>query len=77
MTIVIRFVFRHVKTRLYGFCFGKPRISIFPTKNVNFTSGGGGILAAVTFLCDTSWENSIFLLKSFELFGNILGRDIK
>ena len=25
--------------------------------------GGGGGLAAVTFLCGTSWEHSIFVLK--------------
>ena len=37
---------------------------------------GGGGMAAVTFLCDT-WENSIFLLKVFGLFENILGKDIK
>ena len=34
-------------------------------------------MVAVTFLCDASWENSIFLLNSFGLFGNILERDIK
>ena len=39
--------------------------------------GGGGGLVAVTFLCDTSWENSIFLLKMFGRFGNILEKDIK
>ena len=32
---------------------------------------------AVKFHCDTSWETSIFLLKIFGLFGNILERDIK
>ena len=36
---------------------------------------GRGI-AAVTFLCDTLWENSIFLLKFFGPFENILERDI-
>ena len=42
--------------------------------------GGGGVcvwggerVAAVTFLCDT-WKNSMFLQKSFGLFGNILER---
>ena len=60
-------------------CLGKPHISILPTRNVNCTFGGGGGggegLAAVTFFCDT-WNNSIFLLKIFELFGNVLERDI-
>ena len=37
-------------------------ISILTTKNVN---------AAVTFLCDTWWEDSIFQ-KHFGVFGNIL-----
>ena len=37
--------------------------------------GGRRGLAAVTFLSDT-WENSIFLLKKFGLFENILERDI-
>ena len=56
---------------------GKPHISDFTHKlrNVNCRLGGGGGGAAVTFLCDT-WENSIFLLKNFGNFGNILERDI-
>ena len=55
---------------------GKPHISDFTHKlrNVNCRWGGGGG-AAVTFLCDT-WENSIFLLKNFGIFGNILEGDI-
>ena len=60
-------------------------MSIFCTRNVNFMfgcackwpaagkwgGGGWGELAALAFLCDTSWENSIIR------FGNILERDIK
>ena len=46
------------------------------TSIVRLKGGGGGGMAAVTFLCDT-WENSIFLLKVFGLFENILGKDIK
>ena len=38
--------------------------------------GEGGGLATVTFLCDNSWEKSIFLLKNFGLFGNILDRNM-
>ena len=30
--------------------------------------GGGSALAAVTFLCDTSWENSIFLSRKIQDF---------
>ena len=38
---------------------------------------GGGGLAGVTFLCDTLWENSIFLLKNFLTFWNNLGKGYK
>ena len=45
---------------------GKPRISILSTRNVICTFGGGG-LTAVTFLCKTSWKNSIVFFKSFNI----------
>ena len=64
---------------------GKPHISNLPTRNVNLTFGcvcscggrTGGGLAGVTFLCDTLWENSIFLLKNFLTFWNNLGKGYK
>ena len=45
----------------------KPHISIFSTRNVicSFGGGGGGSgFAAVTFLCKTSWKNSIVFSKA-------------
>jgi hypothetical protein len=42
---------------------GKPRILILSTRNVIWTFGGGRF-AAVTFLCETSWKNSIVFLKA-------------
>ena len=38
-------------------------------------SGGGG--GGVTFLCDTSWENSTFLLKNFLTFWKHLEKGYK
>ena len=32
-----------------------------------FLGGGGGGLAAVTFLCKTSWKNSIVFFKSLNI----------
>ena len=54
----------------------------FANKNVwvgRAGKGGGwgeGGRASVTFLCDTSWEKSIFLFKNFGLFGNIMETEI-
>ena len=39
--------------------------------------GGGSALAAVTFLCDTSWENSIFLSRKIRTFWEQLGKGYK
>ena len=49
--------FTHKKRQLYVWGLGE-------------VGRGGGGLAAVKFLCDTSWEYSIILLKSFGPFGN-------
>ena len=47
---------------------GKPHISILSTRNVICSfggeGGGGGGVAAVTFLCKTSWKNSIVFSKA-------------
>ena len=40
-------------------------------------SGLGGGLVTVTFLCYTSWEIPILLLKHFGIFGITLERDTK
>ena len=58
------------KPHIYRFCPQETPI----VRLVCVCVGGGG---GVTFLCDTSWENFIFFLKKFELFGNIVERDIK
>ena len=45
---------------------GKPHTSILPTRNVNLTFGEvvRGVLPAVTFLCDKSRENSIYIFET-------------
>ena len=55
---------------------GKPHISILSTRNVicSFGGGGGGgqLLAAVTFLCETSWKNSIAFFESLNILESSL-----
>jgi hypothetical protein len=54
----------------------KPHISILlflSTRNVICSFGGGGGFAAVTFLCKTSWKNSIVFSKALT-FRNHLRR---
>ena len=45
-------------------------LSILTTRNINCTFRGavGMGLAALTFLCDMSWENLIVLLKNMDIW---------
>ena len=47
----------------------------FGHKKRQFYVWGGGGLATVTFLCDNSWEKSIFLLKKLWTFWKYLGQE--
>jgi hypothetical protein len=74
-------------TRLKSFIllrkyFFQPHISILSTRNVICSfwgggGGGGGGVAAVTFLCKTSWKNSIVFSKAFYIHFGIIFAEYK
>jgi hypothetical protein len=57
----------------YRFC---PRETSYVRLEVG-GGGGGGRFAAVTFLCKTSWKNSIVFSKAFKISESCLQNIIK